>query len=145
MFVFVEVIVPYENIITANYDGTRNTAADTELFFFDLANGWVEMTGTTGGKTYPVKDTTNNTVTHLYVYETQADCTAVVKDASVTPFTEVTAANAIESQGLENKAVDMLVKAYAIQAENLAETQNETNPYKVWDIFMNQGTTVDAD
>ena len=149
MFVFVEVVVPYENIITANLDGTRKAAADTELFFYDLNGNWTELTQNAvdkNGNAYPVIDPQNKTVTHLYVFGTQVKSTAVKYGESVTPFTEVTAANAIESQGLENKAVDMLVKAYAIQSENLVTSGNGiTNPYEVWEVFVNQGVTVDQD
>lgn len=138
MFVFVEVVVPYKNIITANYDGTRNEAADTELFSYDLNAGWYEITGEAGGKSYPVWSAEAGTVTHLYVYGTKDACSDVAKDSSVSPFSTVTAANAIEGQGLEGKAVDILVKAFAIQADNLAETQNESDPVKVWNIITNQ-------
>ena len=130
MFVFVEVVVPYKNIVTANADGTRNDAADTELFFYDLNDGWYEMDSE--------KNTDDGTITHLYVYGTEDACVNVEAGVSVSPFSTVTVANAIEGQDLEGTDANIVVNAYAIQAENLAESQNESNPSAVWEIIMNQ-------
>ena len=32
VYVFMKVIVPYANVVTANHDGSKNAATDTELF-----------------------------------------------------------------------------------------------------------------
>lgn len=62
-FVFLEVSVPYKNVVTANDDGTKNQAADHELFTYTVNSCWTELgTGT--------KNAENGTVTHLYVYGT---------------------------------------------------------------------------
>ena len=112
------------------------------------------LTGTINGVVYPTKDTTKKTVTHLFAYATGAEgaeiCTRLEKGQSATPFTEVTVCNAIESQGLENLNVQINVRSYAIQAENLnVDTEGENKPEgidearDVWTIILNQGTTED--
>ena len=140
-FVFAEVIVPYANVVTANEDGTKNPAADTELFSYDLKDGWVEV-GT------PEKDETTKTVTHLYAYGTESAMTALAKDTE-TPsvFDYVKFANLVEDQSFEGTELDVVVNAYAIQTANINDSKDVldgdnadgvTAPDAVWSVLSAQ-------
>lgn len=132
-YIFMEVKVPYANVITANADGTRNATADTELFSYVTKAGWVEV-GTA--------QKADGVATHLYAYAADGAMTSVAAAAETgTLFDTVTVANVIEGQGLELASKDIVVNAYAIQAENLGTA---TAPADVWQIVANQnGTTPD--
>lgn len=135
-FVFVEVVVPYANVVTANEDGTKNAAADTELFSYDVNEGWTEMgIGT--------KDEEDKTVTHRYVYGTAEACTALGKNAT-TPalFDSVTFANVVEDQNLEDSMQNIIINAYGIQTTDL--NGDKTAPDDVWAVLNNQLPTTDV-
>lgn len=129
-FVFMTVAVPYANIVTANDDGTKNAAADTELFNYTVDSAWVEI-GTSN------KDTAKGVVVHTYAYGTDAAMTRLVKGAK-TPalFSSVTFANAIEDEGLEKSSKDIVINAYGIQADNI--NGGKTAPTDVWSVISNQ-------
>ena len=128
-FIFMTITVPYANVITANADGTRNEAADTELFYYTVNTGWEELSKT--------KDTTNKTVTHLYAYSAGNTMTALKKDiTTVALFDKVTVANVIEDQGLECTEQDIVVSAYAIQTNNI--NGGTTKASNVWSVIANQ-------
>ncbi|WP_394283129.1 TasA family protein, partial [Frisingicoccus sp.] len=61
-FVFLKVTVPYANVVTANEDGTKGKTADTELFSYDVKDGWTELLAK------KEIDSSLKTVTHLYAY-----------------------------------------------------------------------------
>lgn len=129
-FVFLEVIVPYENVIVANEDGTKNAAADTELYSYIVNTGWTEIA--------TVKEETAKTVTHLYVYGTADECTALKKDVTTpTLFDTVTFANIVEDQGLEEATLNIVVNAYGIQTSNV--NGGTTDPDMIWAVIDNQG------
>lgn len=140
-FIFLEVKVPYKNIITANPDGTRKAAADTELFSYTVNSGWTEIgTG--------VKNAGEGVVTHLYVYGTAEACTPLQK-GSTTPtlFDTVTFCNAIEDQGLEETSQEIVINAYGIQTTDIAngdEQADTTKPTEVWEVINNQKPSLDA-
>lgn len=147
-YVFMEVVVPYANVITANEDGTRNEAADTELFSYTVNTGWVEV-GTAE------KDTTAKTVTHLYAYGTSTAMTGLAKDAE-TPalFNAVKFANVVEDQNLEGTKLNVVVNAYAIQSANInngdtaidgTNTTGKVAPADVWLVIQNQNLNSDGD
>lgn len=129
-FVFVEVIVPYKNVVTANEDGTKNNAAERELFTYTVNQGWTEMgTGT--------KDTRNGTVLHRYVYGTSTACTPLAKDQTTpTLFDSVKFINVIEGQGLEESTQHIVVNAYGIQTTDI--NGGVTSPTEVWEVLSNQ-------
>ena len=145
-YVFMEVVMPYANIVTANADGTKNDAADTELFALlhklddgtyatGVKAGWVQV-GT------EVKDENAKTVTYLYAYGTANGMTELAKDATTpTLFDKVKFVNAIEDQGLEGTTKEIVINAYAIQSSNI---ENAVTPAEVWTILNNQGPTTDV-
>ncbi len=149
-FVFLKVIVPYANIVTANEDGSKNPAADTELFSFDVNTGWTELVSE------KEKNTVNKTVTHLYAYtgETASTMATLAVDAS-TPalFDYVRFANVVEDQMIESKSFDVVVDAFAIQTTNLndgktaldgSNTDGVSTPKEVWDILKTQNPSVEV-
>ena len=132
-YVFLTVSVPYENIVTANADGTKNTAADTELFSYTIKEGWVQI----GSES---KDATAKTVSRTYAYGTAAEMTEL-SAGSLTPalFDSVTFCNAVEDQGLEGSTKDIVITAYGIQTENV--NGGKTDPANVWTVVANQAPT----
>lgn len=132
-FVFMTVTVPYANVITANADGAKNAAADTELYSYTVNSGWVEI-GT------PTKDTVAKTVTHTYAYGSSSACSALAVGAE-TPalFNTVKFANVIEGQGLEGTAKDIEISAYGIQSTDI--DGNKTAPADVWSVFEAQNSS----
>ena len=132
-FVFLEVIVPYENVIVANEDGTRKPAADTELYYYTVNNGWAEIA--------TIKDAATKTVTHLYVYGTADKCMALKKDVTTpTLFDTVTFVNLVEDQGLEEATLDIVINAYGIQTTNV--NGGTVDPDMIWDVIENQGPSL---
>ena len=132
-FVFLEVIVPYENVVVANEDGTRKPAADTELYYYTVNNGWAEIA--------TIKDAATKTVTHLYVYGTADKCTALKKDVTTpTLFDTVTFVNLVEDQGLEEATLDIVINAYGIQTANV--NGGTVDPDMIWDVIENQGPSL---
>lgn len=129
-FIFLEVEVPYKNVIVAEDDGTRKPAADTELFTYAVNSGWTEIgTG--------IKDTASGIVTHLYVYGTDTACTSLEKDQK-TPnlFDSVRFVNVIEGQDLEESTQHVVVNAYGIQTSDI--DGGKTTPTEVWNVLTNQ-------
>jgi len=132
-FVFLEVIVPYENVIVANEDGTRKPAADTELYYYTVNNGWAEIA--------TIKDAATKTVTHLYVYGTADKCMALKKDVTTpTLFDTVTFVNLVEDQGLEEATLDIVINAYGIQTTDV--NGGTVDPDMIWDVIDNQGPSL---
>lgn len=135
-FVFLEVIVPYAHVVTANADGTKNPASDTELFNYTVNKGWLEMTDE--------KKVTENTVRHLYVWGTNEACTPLLKNVTTgSLFDTVTMANVVEDQGLEETPPEIVINAYGIQTSDL--DGKKVAPKDVWKILANQAPTTDED
>ena len=115
-FIFVKVTIP---------TGTAGNVANTELFTpGTLGSGWVEVTSTVL--------TNAPTGTHVYAYGTTSAMTKVTKNDTVPAvFTKITAnPNLTETEigALTNRAADVVVNAYAIQADGLSSTA----PASVW-------------
>lgn len=149
-FVFLSVKVPYANVITADLDGTRNEAADIELFTWNSteANGAINAEKTAG--TGEVNDgwtlvrtndlTDDGMVEYIYAYGSADAMTVLDVDGVTAPlFESVTMANVIEGQGLEETKVMIDIDVYAIQDTDLAVSGNGTTvPTEVLDIYLTQ-------
>lgn len=150
VYVFLKVTVPYANVVTANDDGSKNAAADTELFEYDLKDGWVELTAEM------VKDSAKKTVTHLYAYVgNDATSMQALAVGATTPtlFDWVRFANIVEDQNIEGTTLDIVINAYGIQTTNLNDgktaldgdnTDGVTSPQKVWDVLETQTTSLEV-
>lgn len=154
-YVFMEVIVPYANIVTANDDGTKNAADDTQLFTWNVNNGWTEISKKTNA---------DSTYTYVYAYTgvnedgTAKDGSAMealTKD-STTPalFDAVKFANIVEDQGLEGVSKNIIINAYGIQTTNINDVDTDidgennggaTAPLAVWEVISEQAPTTDVD
>lgn len=133
-FVFLEVIVPYENVITANDDGTLNAAVDTELYSYTVNPGWYQMSRT--------QNAGNKTVTYLYVYGTVEACTELeVEGTTPALFHTVKFANVVEDQELEGEKLEIVVSAYGVQTSNI--NGGQTAPADVWMVLENQLPSTD--
>ena len=139
-FVFLEVKIPVKNIVTAELDGTKKNAADTELFSYTVNKAWVQV-----GQ--DKKET--NSVTRVYAYGNQDACTALAKGQS-TPalFETVKFCNAIEDQGLEQTTEQILINAYGIQTTDINDgpdgTGDKTAPADVWAVVSKQAPSTDV-
>lgn len=135
-FVYMKVSVPYAYIVTANADGTKNPATDTELFSYTVKEGWTELAD--------YKEITENTVTRLYVYGTEEACTVLEKNVTTPPlFESVTTVNFVEDQGLEETSPEIVIKAYGIQTTDL--NGGKTDPEGVWAILKTQAPSETSD
>lgn len=129
-YVFMEVTVPYGNIVTANQDGTRKAAADTEFFEYTLNTGWAELGSAK-------KNELTKTMTRLYVYGTSTACTELTAGTTTNPlFEKVTFVNAVEGQDLEATNQEVTVKAYGIQTTDI--NGGKRTPDEVWKALSNQ-------
>jgi len=137
-YVFLEVVLPYANIQTANDNGTWNPAADVELFSYDVNTAdWVQVGNA-------VKNAADKTVTYVYAYAKQDTMTALKAGVTTPPLFEyVRLANVAEDQGLEGASVEILINAYGIQTTNLNDgdttvdgvnSDGKTTPADVWAV-----------
>jgi len=133
-FVFMEVILPYDKLVTANDNGTLNGAADTELYSYSVNSGWHQMSRT--------QDIDKKTVTYLYVYGNDSTCTELAA-GSTTPalFETVKLVNVVEDQALEGKTKQIIINAYGIQTANI--NGGKTAPADVWSVLANQKPSTD--
>ena len=153
-YVFMKVIVPYENVVTANEDGSKNPAKDTELFSYDVKSGWIELVSEKN------IDTTKKTVTHLYAYTgSDAKTMEALEANKITPtlFDWVRFADIVEDQTLESRTLNVVVNAYGIQTKNLNDGKDaldgnnedgKVTPQEVWNVLKTQNpnlTTFDLE
>lgn len=150
VYVFMKVIVPYANVVTANHDGSKNAATDTELFSYDVKAGWIELTSE------KVKDTTAKTVTHLYAYvgeDTKTMEAVAAGDTTGTLFDWIKFANVVEDQNLETKTLNVVVNAYGIQTTNINDgkealdgnnADGKVAPQDVWDVLETQNPSLEV-
>lgn len=132
-FVFLEVIVPYENVVVANEDGSKKAAADTELYSYTVNSGWVEIGAS--------KDTANKTVTHLYAYGTSDKCAALkAGEKTGSLFSTVTFANIVEDQNLEETTLNIIINAYGIQTTDV--NGGSSNPDVLWSVIQKQSPSM---
>lgn len=149
-YVFLEVVVPYANVTIANADGTKAPEKkDTELFSYDVKDGWVEV-----GEAK--KDTDKKTVTHLYAYGSEDAMTVLGKDVTTgSLFDWVRFANVVEDENLEETTQNIVVNAYGIQTTNINDGKvsldgknddGKVAPADVWAVLSKQApsTAVDA-
>lgn len=135
-YVFMEVSVPYKNVITVNEAGGKQAAADTELISYTINNGWTEIGEAS-------KDLSTETVLHRYVYGTNQKCTELAAGA-MTPslFQTFTVVNFIEDQALEESVQNIKVNAYGIQSNDIG-TDDQTAPDDVWKVIEKQAPSKD--
>lgn len=136
-YVFAKVSIPYANVVVAEEDGSRKDAADTELFHYNVNAGWTELGS-------PEKNEDDQTVTHYYVYGSQAECTRLEPGVTTkTLFDTVTFVNVVEDQELEVSEKQIDINAYGIQADYIAG--GKFAPKEVWSVLKKQNPSVVVD
>lgn len=128
-FVYLEVLIPLEKVITALPDGTRKengAAASQELFTFSANSGWTLL------------DKKENAGKHMaYTYSYDQILTPGKKTNAL--FDSVTFANVIEGQIDENK-YDIGVHGFAIQSANTGDGSGSVpaEARKAYEKYVNQ-------
>lgn len=148
-YVFVEVKVPCANVATATETGTPVAAAKTQLFTYDVKDGWVLVPAGT------VETDTLNTYVYAYVGDDEATMEAIAAgEVTESVFDYVRFANITEDQGLENQSLEMEINAYAIQTQNINDgkadldgnnADGKVSPADVWSVVNAQRATTDVD
>ena len=108
-YVYMEVQVPLETVITAAKDGTRangGAAVKQEIFTFSPNANWTQIS----------KTESNNHMVYVYSY----DKVLAAGEATNTLFDTMTFANIIEGQIDENEYI-IPVEAFAIQTANTGD------------------------
>lgn len=158
--VFMTVTVPVKEVTVTAADGTKGTKGVTDLFWFkdendtlaDAANkwddGWIHLTekeyftDSTGSEADDLDAAAGGSHTYVFAYKS-----AIANgDATTALFDKVQLKNVIENEVTAGEAQNIVVKAYAIQAgeivesgnTDLAETIDETNMGKIYDIYLKQ-------
>lgn len=129
-YVFLEVQIPVSRIITVGDDGKKLPAADTELFSYEVNDGWVKVQNsdvTASGKVTAHR--------YVYAYGSDKECKVLEKgETTESLFNSITLVNAIEGQ-IDDETFQIPVKSYAIQAEYIGDSQK---PSDVFQIYLKQ-------
>lgn len=153
-YVFMEVVVPYATVVTANADGTKNAEAITDLFSYTVNEGWVQV-GTdpirVADKDADGNELTTGTSTYLYAYAKDGSMTEL-EAGTETPalFNTIKFANVVEDEGLEGATKNVVVNAYAIQTNNITDATNDgvntsiVSPDQVWQVLSKQAPSTNV-
>lgn len=155
--VYTRIDIPMKNLITAQPDGTRNPAANTEVFEYRTEPGEFNSTHSewvlidTDYLTEDGVETSKETaakVSRLYGYSTVLE-----EDETTVPvFDVVRLTNIIEDQ-IDNTVQEIVITSYAIQAENIAGLTDAHYDNKmgaemltnIFNVYMNQSGEVEPD
>lgn len=143
-FVFLEVVIPYATIQTANEDGSWNASSDVELFAYDWnTEDWVQI-----GE--GAKDPETKTVSYVYAYAKEGAMTALTKDSTTSALFEyVRFANVADAAQLDASSMMVEINAYGIQTTNLNDgdltidgnnDDGKTAPADVWAMISAKGS-----
>ena len=128
-FIFVTIDVPYQNVTTTDELGNKLQPTDTELFSYDVKDGWVQVGD-------PVVETENEVVGYVYAYAQDNEMTTLApNDTTPTVFDYIRFEGVVEDEGLEELRLDVAVNAYGIQTDNI--DGGKTSPEDVWPIVKN--------
>lgn len=108
-YVYLEVQVPMDTVITAAQDGTRENgglAVKQELFTFTANNNWTQIS----------KTEANGHMVYVYSY----DKILAANESTNTLFDTITFANIIEGQ-IDSREYTIPVEAFAIQTANTGD------------------------
>lgn len=133
-YIFAEVEIPYENVTTVSEQGIRNKKTETELFQYEIKDGWIEI-GT------PVKDKEKGIISHWYAFGTKEAMKALkAEETTSAVFDSVTFANIVEDEGLEGRQLNIVVNAYAVQTANITagSKDGKDQPEDVWAVLKAQ-------
>ncbi|HBB61162.1 MAG TPA: Camelysin metallo-endopeptidase [Lachnospiraceae bacterium] len=124
-YIYMEVSMPFKNLVTADANGFRKAAADTELFSYTPAADWTLI------KEYPK----NGKRVRIYAYS------RILKPGETTSalFTKMKMANIIEGQ-IDGETFDIPVRGYAIQTTNTGGNGSSVTEQAIhaFDMYLNQ-------
>ena len=133
LYAFIKVSVPKRDIYTYDPETlARNPKAVTELFILPTPNtGWTLLS--TDGSSESITD-------YLYAYGTTSTLRKLEPGESTNSvFETVRYCYAVEGQGLDEDSHNILVKAYAIQADNIGSNDaGASDPEAVWTVLTNE-------
>ena len=150
---FISVSIPMQKVVVAADDGTKQTAAMTELFQTRSGDGafgngnvnskWIlvdtKYYDASGIASTTASDTTKNVV-RVYGYNEKLATNAT----SAALFDSVKLVNLVEGQA-DTSTQNIDVKAYAIQATDITgittDTLDQATLKKVYDVYVKQSTT----
>lgn len=150
---FISVSIPMKNVVVAEDDGTKRTAAMTELFQTrsgdgEFGNGnvnsaWIlvdtKYYDAVGAESTTASDKTTKVV-RVYGYNEKL----AKNTESATIFDSVKLVNLVEGQA-DTSTQNIDVKAYAIQATDITgittDTLDQATLKNVYDVYVKQSTT----
>ena len=150
---FISVSIPMQKVVVAANDGTKQTAAMTELFQTRSGDGafgngnvnsaWIlvdtKYYDAVGTESTTASDTTTKVV-RVYGYNEKL----AKNTESATIFDSVKLVNLVEGQA-DTSTQNIDVKAYAIQATDITgittDTLDQETLKKVYDVYVKQSTT----
>lgn len=131
VYAFIKVEVPYANVVVGD-----DAAADTELFTYDLNDGWVEVGPST-------KDDQAKTVTHVYAYvdstntselkalePTEKTTSAVFDTVKLVDIKETDDGNST----IQGADLEIEVSGYGIQTTDLGTDSKA--PADIWQLVV---------
>ena len=128
-YIFVTVDIPYQNVTTTDGEGNKLAPTDTELFSYDVKDGWMQV-----GE--PIVDEENRVVRYVYAYAENDQMTALEPNVTTpTVFDFIRFEGVVEDEGLEDLNLEVIINAYGIQTDNL--DGGKTTPEDVWQIVSN--------
>jgi hypothetical protein len=170
--VFIRMTVPVKsNIVTVNADGTKNTPANSELYYFKKstdassvhannfnlatasADGWIELTEKEEGTTL-----TGTTRTYVFGYSKalqglttyDGDAQTTANKVTVPLFDKIQLYNVLEGAIPSNQSQNIIIQAYGIQADEIIQsgsvidtssTLSKNTLNYIYDVYVNQNTT----
>lgn len=156
--VFEQVDIPMANIIIADELGNRLERTNTEVFDFRTTDGkydshheekWILLRSEwLNEEDQPVDAGTAVKVRRIYGYNTPVK----ENETTIPVFDVVRLCNVVEGE-LDNSVQSIKITTYAIQADNIAgitnedwnETMNSMVLNKIFDTYMNQSASKEAD
>ena len=128
-YVFLEVKVPYANVVITSDNGTKQEQVEMELFSYQTNPGWIKVKTT--------KDEINCLNKHVYAYvANDLELKKLVPEETTTAlFEEISFANIADNQGIELTQQNIVISAYGIETIILGD---EITPTYVWQVITNQ-------
>ena len=128
-YVFLEVKVPYANVVTTSDDGVKQEQSEIELFSYEISSNWIKVQTT--------KDEISNLNKHVYAYVVNDSELKKLTSEKTTEalFEEISFVNITENQEIELTQQNVMVSAYGIETNIVGA---EITPTYVWNIITNQ-------
>jgi surface protein len=132
-YVFMSVNVPYGDVILNDEEGNIIDTQYTALFSYELNDNWVLI---------DTIEEDDDSITYVYAYASDDESLIALASTDTTNslFDTVKFANVKEGQ-LEESTLNMVINAYAIQTDNILDTDT-SDAATVWDVVKNANPNV---